>query len=337
MSGGKNKILITGAAGFIGSALGVELLKDEKNIVVGLDNLNDYYSTSLKEARLQRLKSKDNFEFIKVDITDDDKIKKVFDKFRPQIVVHLAGWAGVRKSTDEPRKYAEANIMGFLNILEACKEYKVEHLIYASSSSVYGQTDAVPFCENNKTDNPISVYAATKKCDEVLAHAYTKLHGLKTTGLRFFTVYGPMGRPDMAYYDFANRMRNGKTIQIFNYGKMRRDFVYIDDLVEGLKKVVKQSPKEDYNIYNIGKGAPDTIGDFVETLWGEMKKKGLLPEGYDLREKLEFTGIQKGDVTETFADTTKLEKDFGFRPRTNIKEGLERFVEWYSLYEGREE
>ncbi len=335
MSGGKNVILVTGAAGFIGSALCVKLLK-KGHYVVGVDNINDFYSTNLKEARLANLKKFSNFEFVKADITDNAIIEKVFDKYRPIKVVHLAGWAGVRRSTEKPRIYAEVNIMGFLNILETCKKNKTEHLIYASSSSVYGQTDRVPFCEENDTNRPMSVYAATKKCDEVLAHAYTKLYGLKTTGLRFFTVYGPMGRPDMVYFDFANKMRQGEKIQVYNYGKMRRDFVYIDDLVEGLMRVVERIPKQDYNIYNIGKGSPDKIGDFVEVLWGEMQKAGILPDGYNLQDKIELVEIQKGDVTETFADTTKFERDFDFRPKTTIKEGMKKFVEWYSMNMGWE-
>ena len=339
----RGKILITGVAGFIGSNLAKRILKDEKDtLVVGLDSVNDYYDVSLKEYRLKELEEFKNFKFIKGNLADKELISKIFEEYKPSIVVNLAAQAGVRYSIDHPDAYIESNIIGFYNILEACRHYPVEHLVYASSSSVYGSNKKVPYSTEDKVDNPVSLYAATKKSNELLAHAYSKLYDIPSTGLRFFTVYGPAGRPDMAYFGFTNKLINGETIKIFNFGNCQRDFTYVDDIVEGIVRVMKKAPEkktgEDglpippYKIYNIGNSHPENLLDFVSILQEELVRSGVLPEDYDFESHKELVPMQPGDVPITYADTSELERDFGYKPSTSLREGLRKFAEWYKEY-----
>ena len=333
------KIFVTGAAGFIGAFLCKRLLETTNDEIVGLDNLNDYYDVSLKEARLDMLKPFDKFTFIKGDISDKSFIDKLFNEYKFDIVVNLAAQAGVRYSIDHPDVYIQSNIIGFYNILEACRYHPVKHLVYASSSSVYGGNTRIPFAIEDKVDNPVSLYAATKKSDELLAHAYSKLYNIPTTGLRFFTVYGPMGRPDMAYFSFTNKLVKGETIEIFNYGNCKRDFTYIDDIVEGIIKVMNKAPKkkdgEDglpippYKLYNIGNNHPKNLLDFVQILSEELVRARVLPKDYNLESHKKLVPMQKGDVPITYADTSDLERDFGYKPSTSLRDGLRQFAEWY--------
>lgn len=342
----KKTILVTGAAGFIGGNLVKRLLKDCPDAsVVGIDNMNDYYDVGLKEARLAELSGNPAFTFLRGSIADKAVIAEIFEKYRPRIVVNLAAQAGVRYSITNPDAYIESNIIGFYNILEACRhsydggEPGVEHLVYASSSSVYGSNKKVPYSTEDKVDNPVSLYAATKKSNELMAHAYSKLYNIPTTGLRFFTVYGPAGRPDMAYFGFTNKLRQGKTIQIFNYGNCERDFTYIDDIVEGVVRVMGKAPDraagEDglplppYAVYNIGNNRPENLLDFVTILQEELIRAGVLPEDYDFEAHKELVPMQPGDVPVTYADTSALERDFGFKPATSLRQGLRRFAQWY--------
>ena len=336
----KKTILITGSSGFIGSNLCKRILNEYNDCkVIGLDNMNDYYDVSLKEYRLKELEKFDNFTFIKGDLADKSLIEKIFAENKFDIVVNLAAQAGVRYSIDHPDAYIESNLIGFYNILEACRHNPVEHLVYASSSSVYGSNKKVPYSTDDKVDNPVSLYAATKKSNELLAHAYSKLYNIPTTGLRFFTVYGPAGRPDMAYFGFTNKLINGETIKIFNYGNCKRDFTYVDDIVEGIIRVMKGAPEkkdgEDglplppYAVYNIGNNNPENLLDFVQILQEELVRAGVLPEDYDFESHKELVPMQPGDVPVTFADTSALEKDFGFKPTTTLREGLRSFAKWY--------
>jgi nucleoside-diphosphate-sugar epimerase len=344
-------ILITGAAGFIGGNLAKRLLTEVLTVqIVGIDNLNDYYDVGLKESRLAELTAFPNFTFVKDSIANKEAINTIFATYHPQIVVNLAAQAGVRYSIINPDAYIESNIVGFYNILEACRhsyddgQTGVEHLVYASSSSVYGSNKKVPYSTEDKVDNPVSLYAATKKSNELLAHAYSKLYGIPSTGLRFFTVYGPAGRPDMAYFGFTDKLLSGKTIQIFNYGNCKRDFTYIDDIVTGVCKVMQNPPQkatgEDgllippYKIYNIGNNHPENLLDFVQILQEELIRAGVLPEDYDFESHKELVPMQPGDVPVTYADTTALEQDFGFKPSTDLRVGLRRFAEWYKTYYG---
>ena len=333
------KILITGAIGFIGAFLTKRLLETTDEEIIGIDNINDYYDVSLKEARLDMLKQYEKFIFIKGDISDKAFIDKLFNKYKFDIVVNLAAQAGVRYSIDHPDVYIQSNIIGFYSILEACRHHMPKHLVYASSSSVYGGNTKVPFSTDDKVDNPVSLYAATKKSNELLAHSYSKLYNIPTTGLRFFTVYGPMGRPDMAYFSFTNKLIKGETIEIFNYGNCKRDFTYIDDIVEGIIKVMYKSPlKKDgedalpippYKIYNIGNNHPENLLDFVRILGEELINANVLPKDYDIKSHMKLVPMQKGDVPITYADTSDLEKDFGYKPSTSLREGLRRFAKWY--------
>lgn len=346
----KNKtILVTGATGFIGSNLAKRLLNEIKNVtVVGIDNMNDYYDVRLKEARLKELSNFASFIFVKGNIADKESLTSLFDTYKPSIVVNLAAQAGVRYSITNPQIYIESNLIGFYNILEACRHsydytgatYQgVEHLVYASSSSVYGSNKKVPYSTDDKVDNPVSLYAATKKSDELLAHAYSKLYNIPATGLRFFTVYGPAGRPDMAYFGFTDKLRAGKTIQIFNYGNCKRDFTYIDDIVEGVVRVMRKAPEKTigkdglpvppYALYNIGNNSPENLLDFVQILSEELVRAGVLPEDYDFEAHKELVPMQPGDVPVTYADTSALERDFGFKPSTSLRDGLRKFAEWY--------
>ena len=328
------KILITGSNGFIGSFLTARLLNDYENIeIIGVDNMNDYYDVRLKKQRLEDLENlKKNYTFIEGDISDKQFIDELFEKNHFDIVVNLAAQAGVRYSLENPEAYIKANMIGFFNILEAVRNHPVEHLIYASSSSVYGGNEKVPFSTEDKVDHPVSLYAATKKSNELMAYTYTHLFGMKTTGLRFFTVYGPKGRPDMAYFSFTNRLLNNEKIKIFNYGKCERDFTYVDDIVEGIIRVMDQGPKEDYNLYNIGNSHPENLMDFVYTLADRLIANGLLPEDFNIDEHLELVEMQPGDVPVTYADTTPLMNDYGFKPETPLKEGLDRFCKWYKEF-----
>lgn len=336
------KILVTGAAGFIGAFLCKQLLETTNNDIVGLDNLNDYYDVSLKDARLDMLKPFDKFTFIKGDISDKPFIDKLFNEYKFDIVVNLAAQAGVRYSISNPDVYIQSNLIGFYNILEACRHNPVKHLVYASSSSVYGSNTKVPYSTDDKVDNPVSLYAATKKSNELLAHAYSKLYNIPTTGLRFFTVYGPMGRPDMAYFSFTNKLIKGETIEIFNYGNCKRDFTYVDDIVEGVIRVMNKAPErkdgEDglpippYKIYNIGNNNPENLLDFVQILSEELVRAGILPQDFDFESHKKLVPMQKGDVPITYADTSDLEKDFGYKPSTSLREGLRRFAEWYKKF-----
>lgn len=346
----KNKtILVTGVAGFIGSNLVKQLYEDMKNVsIIGVDNMNDYYDVRLKETRLSELLKYSSFVFIKGNIADKKQVTELFSCYRPQIVVNLAAQAGVRYSIINPDAYIESNLIGFYNILEACRhsydkgQTPVEHLVYASSSSVYGSNQKVPYSTEDKVDNPVSLYAATKKSDELMAHAYAKLYNIPSTGLRFFTVYGPAGRPDMAYFGFTDKLREGKTIQIFNYGNCKRDFTYIDDIVTGVKKVMQKAPDrkngEDglpvppYALYNIGNNHPENLLDFVQVLSEELVRAGVLPEDYDFDAHKELVPMQPGDVPVTYADTSALEHDFGFKPSTDLRTGLRRFSEWYKEF-----
>ena len=361
-----NSILVTGAAGFIGSNLAKRLLRDFPEArIVGVDNLNDYYDPALKHERLAQIEALDaHWTFVRADISDKAAVDALFAEHRFSVVVNLAAQAGVRYSIDHPDAYISSNIVGFYNILEACRHYPVEHLVYASSSSVYGANSKVPYSTDDTTDTPVSLYAATKKSNELLAHAYSKLYGIPTTGLRFFTVYGPAGRPDMAYYKFADLLRQGKTIQLYNYGHCRRDFTYIDDIVEGIIRVIKKtpsplprggsaaeplasSPKDTstsdalplrgsgegvvpYALYNIGNSSPVDLLDFVSILQEELVRAGVLPPDYDFEAHRQLVPMQPGDVVETYADTAPLERDFGFRPSTSLRDGLRAFAEWYA-------
>lgn len=348
-------ILVTGAAGFIGSNLVLELLRSMSPVqIIGLDNMNDYYDVSIKEYRLEQIAvsaaehSDSQWTFIKGNLADKALIDKIFADYKPEIVVNLAAQAGVRYSITNPDAYIESNLIGFYNILEACRHSYdngakgVEHLVYASSSSVYGSNKKVPYSTEDKVDNPVSLYAATKKSNELLAHAYSKLYNIPSTGLRFFTVYGPAGRPDMAYFGFTNKLLAGKTIEIFNYGNCKRDFTYVDDIVEGVKRVMQAPPErkvgEDglplppYKVYNIGNSHPENLLDFVTILQEELLRAGVLPADYDFEAHKKLVPMQPGDVPVTYADTTPLERDFGFKPSTPLREGLRKFAEWYKKF-----
>jgi nucleoside-diphosphate-sugar epimerase len=339
----ENKTLfVTGAAGFIGSNLVKRLLKDTQTArIIGIDNMNDYYDVSLKEFRLKELQNP-RFIFIKGDIADKATIDGIFQDYKPAVVVNLAAQAGVRYSITNPDAYIQSNLIGFYNILEACRHNPVEHLVYASSSSVYGSNKKVPYSTDDKVDNPVSLYAATKKSNELLAHAYSKLYNIPSTGLRFFTVYGPAGRPDMAYFGFTNKLRKGETIQIFNYGNCKRDFTFVDDIVEGVVRIMQGAPEkkngEDglplppYNVYNIGNSSPENLLDFVDILQQELVRAGVLPEDYDFEAHKQLVPMQPGDVPITFADTSALERDYGFRPSTSLRDGLRAFAEWYAKF-----
>lgn len=350
----RKNILVTGAAGFIGAKLVSTLLNSVDEIcILGIDNINDYYDISIKEYRLAEIKKvaadhpKCKWEFIKGNLADRALVNSLFEKHHFSVVVNLAAQAGVRYSITNPDVYIESNIIGFYNILEACRstmatDHPVEHLVYASSSSVYGANKKVPYSTDDKVDNPVSLYAATKKSNELMAHAYSKLYNIPSTGLRFFTVYGPAGRPDMAYFGFANRLLNGETIEIFNYGNCKRDFTYVDDIVEGVKRVMQQAPKKEtgedglplppYAVYNIGNGNPEKLLDFVTILQEELIRANILPEDYDFEAHKKLVPMQPGDVPITYADTSELEREFGFKPNTSLREGLRRFVEWYKVF-----
>lgn len=340
-------VLVTGVAGFIGSNLAKQLYREVSDIkIIGIDNLNDYYDVRLKEERLKELTSQPSFVFIKGDIADKNIINQLFQTYHPQIIVNFAAQAGVRYSITNPDAYISSNLIGFYNILEACRhsydngQTGVEHLIYASSSSVYGSNKKVPYSTDDKVDNPVSLYAATKKSNELMAHAYSKLYNIPSTGLRFFTVYGPAGRPDMAYFGFTDKLVKGETIKIFNYGNCKRDFTYIDDIVEGVIRVMQHAPErldgEDglpvppYKVYNIGNNHPENLLDFVTILQEELIRAGVLPADYDFKAHKELVPMQPGDVPVTYADTAPLEKDFGFKPATPLREGLRKFAEWYA-------
>ena len=339
-------VLVTGAAGFIGSFLSERLLSDFEDIrVIGFDSVNDYYDIRLKESRLEKLQKHENFIFIKANLADKDKVSEVFREYSPQIVVNLAAQAGVRYSITNPDAYIESNIIGFYNILEACRHSyddgatPIEHLVYASSSSVYGSNKKVPYSTDDKVDNPVSLYAATKKSDELMAHAYSKLYNIPSTGLRFFTVYGPAGRPDMAYFGFTDKLLRGETIRIFNYGNCKRDFTYINDIVEGVVRVMQGAPErkngEDglpvppYAVYNIGNQNPENLLDFVDILQQELIAAGVLPNDYDFEAHKQLVPMQPGDVPVTYADTTPLERDYGYKPSTDLRTGLRNFARWY--------
>ena len=340
-------IFVTGAAGFIGSNLVKRLFKDtEGATIIGIDNMNDYYDVALKEFRLREL---DNavpegtaWKFVKGDIADRATIDAIFSEYRPQVVVNLAAQAGVRYSITNPDAYIQSNLIGFYNILEACRNFPVEHLVYASSSSVYGSNKKVPYSTDDKVDNPVSLYAATKKSNELMAHAYSKLYNIPSTGLRFFTVYGPAGRPDMAYFGFTNKLKKGETIQIFNFGNCKRDFTYVDDIVEGVVRIMQGAPEkrqgEDglplppYAVYNIGNNQPENLLTFVDILQQELIRAKVLPEDYDFEAHKQLVPMQPGDVPVTFADTTALERDFGFKPSTSLRDGLRAFAEWYAEF-----
>ena len=345
----RNKtVLVTGAAGFIGSCLARELMKRVDGIrVIGFDSVNDYYDVSIKEYRLCEIEkcAKDTGKewiFIKGNLADKPLIDKIFEEYRPAVCVNLAAQAGVRYSITNPGAYMESNMVGFFNILEACRNFPVEHLVYASSSSVYGSNKKIPYSTQDKVDNPVSLYAATKKSNELMAHAYSKLYNIPSTGLRFFTVYGPAGRPDMAYFGFTNKLIKGETIEIFNYGNCKRDFTYVDDIVEGVRLVMGAAPEkkngEDglplppYRVYNIGNNSPENLLDFVDILQQELLRAGVLPEDYDFEAHKKLVPMQPGDVPITYADVSDLERDFGFKPSTTLREGLRRFAEWYKAF-----
>lgn len=352
MGNTEKKILITGVAGFIGANLALKLLKSHSEVyIIGIDNINDYYDKEIKKWRLKQIEDeainhqKSQWTFIKGSISDKTLIEHIFNEYKPDIVVNLAAQAGVRYSITNPDAYIESNLIGFYNILEACRHSYdngatgVEHLVYASSSSVYGSNKKVPYSTDDKVDNPVSLYAATKKSNELMAHAYSKLYNIPSTGLRFFTVYGPAGRPDMAYFGFTNKLLKGETIQIFNYGNCRRDFTYVDDIVEGVMRVMQAPPEkkdgEDglpippYAVYNIGNNQPENLLDFVDILQQELIRAGVLPSDYDFESHKELVPMQPGDVPVTYADTSALERDFGFKPSTSLREGLRKFAEWY--------
>ena len=344
-------ILVTGAAGFIGSNLVKAIYKRYDNpVVVGIDNMNDYYDVRLKEERLAQLEQYPDFTFVRGNIADKELIDRIFTEYKPQVVVNLAAQAGVRYSITNPGAYIEANLIGFYNILEACRhsysqyEGGVEHLVYASSSSVYGSNKKVPYSTDDKVDNPVSLYAATKKSNELMAHAYSKLYNIPSTGLRFFTVYGPAGRPDMAYFGFTNKLVKGEKIQIFNFGNCKRDFTYVDDIVEGVIRVMQKAPAKQtgedglpvppYAVYNIGNNQPENLLDFVTILQEELLAAGVLPVDYDFEAHKELVPMQPGDVPVTYADTSALERDFGFKPSTSLRDGLRAFARWYKEYYG---
>ncbi len=339
-------VLVTGAAGFIGSNLVKRLFKDVKDIkVIGFDNISDYYDVNIKYERLQEIENlKRDWVFVKGNLADRSALDSVFETYHPTLVVNLAAQAGVRYSITNPESYLESNLIGFFNILEACRHNPVEHLVYASSSSVYGSNKKVPYSTDDKVDNPVSLYAATKKSNELMAHAYSKLYNLPSTGLRFFTVYGPAGRPDMAYFGFTNKLREGKTIQIFNYGNCKRDFTYVDDIVEGVVRIMQHAPEkkdgEDglpippYKVYNIGNNSPSNLLDFVTILQEELVAAKVLPQDYDFESHKQLVPMQPGDVPVTYADTTPLEQDFGFKPSTSLRDGLRTFAVWYARYYG---
>lgn len=331
-------VLVTGAAGFIGANLSKRLLETVNGIkVIGLDSVNDYYDVSLKEARIKQLENFDNFTFIKGNIADKALVESVFEKYKPQVVVNLAAQAGVRYSITNPDAYIESNLVGFFNILEACRNHPVEHLVYASSSSVYGSNKKIPYSTEDKVDNPVSLYAATKKSNELMAHAYSKLYDIPSTGLRFFTVYGPAGRPDMAYFGFTNKLLAGDTIQIFNYGNCKRDFTYIDDIVTGVVNVMQKAPDANadgvkYKVYNIGNNQPENLLDFVDILQQELVRAGVLPENYDFEAHKQLVPMQPGDVEMTYADVDELVRDFNFKPSTSLRDGLRAFAQWYKEF-----
>ncbi len=340
-------VLVTGCAGFIGSALVQKLMKSGATHVIGIDNLNDYYDVSIKEHRLEEIekiaqKTGAEWTFIRGSIADKELIDGVFEKYKPSIVVNLAAQAGVRYSITNPDVYIESNLIGFYNILEACRNHPVEHLVYASSSSVYGTNAKIPYSTDDKVDNPVSLYAATKKSNELMAHAYSKLYNIPSTGLRFFTVYGPAGRPDMAYFGFTNKLIKGETIEIFNYGNCKRDFTYVDDIVEGVMRVMQKAPEkktgEDglplppYAVYNIGNSNPENLLDFVTILQEELIRAKVLPGNYDFEAHKKLVPMQPGDVPVTYADTSTLERDFGFKPSTSLRVGLRKFAEWYKEF-----
>ena len=346
-------IFVTGAAGFIGSNLVKRLFKDVKGAtIVGIDNMNDYYDPALKEFRLRELEaladtyrsSLITYHFVKGDIADKAVIDGIFEEYKPQVVVNLAAQAGVRYSITNPDAYIQSNLIGFYNILEACRNWPVEHLVYASSSSVYGSNKKVPYSTDDKVDNPVSLYAATKKSNELMAHAYSKLYNIPSTGLRFFTVYGPAGRPDMAYFGFTNKLRKGETIQIFNYGNCMRDFTYVDDIVEGVVRIMQGAPEKKqgddglplppYAVYNIGNNQPENLLNFVDILQQELIRAKVLPEDYDFEAHKKLVPMQPGDVPTTFADTSALERDYGFKPSTSLRDGLRAFAEWYKEFYG---
>ncbi len=344
-------LLVTGSAGFIGANLVLRLLDSKEPVkIVGLDNLNDYYDPSLKEYRLGLIEAKakehpeHEYKFVKGSIADRELVNGLFQEHKFDIVVNLAAQAGVRYSIENPDVYIESNIIGFYNILEACRHNPVQHLVYASSSSVYGGNKKVPFSTDDRVDNPVSLYAATKKSNELMAHCYSKLYNIPSTGLRFFTVYGPAGRPDMAYFGFTNKLLRGQTIQIYNYGNCRRDFTYVEDIVEGIVRVMKKAPEKrtgpdglpipPYAVYNIGGGQPENLLDFVQTLQEELLRAGVLPKNYDFDAHKELVPMQPGDVPTTYADNTALERDFGFTPKITLREGLRKFAEWYKEYYG---
>lgn len=346
----KNKtVLVTGAAGFVGSNLVLELLKTVESInIVGLDNVNDYYDVSIKEYRLDEIQKEaekaegSTWTFIKGNIADKNLVNETFEKYSFSVVVNLAAQAGVRYSITNPDAYIEANLIGFYNILEACRNHPVDHLVYASSSSVYGSNKKIPYSTDDKVDNPVSLYAATKKSNELMAHAYSKLYNIPSTGLRFFTVYGPAGRPDMAYFGFTNKLLKGETIEIFNFGNCKRDFTYVDDIVEGVKRIMTAAPEkvtgEDglpvppYRVYNIGNNNPENLLDFVNILQEELIRAEVLPKDYDFEAHKKLVPMQAGDVPITYADTTPLERDFGFKPSTSLREGLRKFAQWYKKF-----
>ena len=340
-------IFVTGAAGFIGSNLVKRLFKDtEGATIIGIDNMNDYYDVALKEFRLRELDNAvpegTTWKFVKGDIADRATIDAIFSEYKPQVVVNLAAQAGVRYSITNPDAYIQSNLIGFYNILEACRNFPVEHLVYASSSSVYGSNKKVPYSTDDKVDNPVSLYAATKKSNELMAHAYSKLYNIPSTGLRFFTVYGPAGRPDMAYFGFTNKLKKGETIQIFNFGNCKRDFTYVDDIVEGVVRIMQGAPEkrqgEDglplppYAVYNIGNNQPENLLTFVDILQQELIRAKVLPEDYDFEAHKKLVPMQPGDVPVTYADTTALERDFGFKPSTSLRDGLRAFAEWYAEF-----
>ena len=339
-------VLVTGAAGFIGANLVKRLFADVKDIrIVGIDSITDYYDVNIKYGRLEQIASLSrDWTFIKGNIADREVLEGIFRDYAPTVVVNLAAQAGVRYSITNPDAYIESNMIGFYNILECCRHYPVEHLVYASSSSVYGTNKKVPYSTDDKVDNPVSLYAATKKSNELMAHAYSKLYDIPSTGLRFFTVYGPAGRPDMAYFGFTDKLRKGETIKIFNYGNCKRDFTYIDDIVEGVVRIIGHAPErqkgEDglplppYEVYNIGNSSPENLLDFVQILQEELIAAKVLPQDYDFESHKELVPMQPGDVPVTFADTTPLERDFGFRPSTSLRTGLRNFAQWYAEYYG---
>ena len=340
-------VLVTGAAGFIGSNLVKRLFQDVKEIrVVGIDSMTDYYDVNLKRERLCEIEAlgRDWF-FVEDSIANREAVERIFTEYCPAVVVNLAAQAGVRYSITNPDAYIESNLIGFYNILEACRHHEVEHLVYASSSSVYGSNKKVPYSTDDKVDNPVSLYAATKKSNELMAHAYSKLYNIPSTGLRFFTVYGPAGRPDMAYFGFTNKLVKGEKIQIFNYGHCKRDFTYVDDIVEGVVRIMQHAPEKQtgedglpvppYKVYNIGNNSPENLLDFVTILQEELVRAGVLPEDYDFEAHKELVPMQPGDVPVTYADTTPLEQDFGFKPSTSLRKGLRRFAEWYATYGGK--